>query len=244
MTTKAVCMAFTLALSAAPAAFAADWTVRQDAAITADQIELTQSDSENAEQAINGIRLEAAADDLFDVNQHASLDTPDLSLTQSGELAGSLQAVNFVSARSIQDLRQSVTQNTGTTILRQNITSGSGNIQAINIARAANNLHTANQEYTAQSLQLQTAQSTPAGNLQAVNYLQANSYSGQLRQSVTLDTLEYRNLGNGNLYINSIRGDSSGATEVEQRVEINRLLITDPVPGARIIINYREISPP
>ena len=197
---------------------AADWVVQQEAVLTSPEASLSQVDSTSSNQAINSVVL-GLADSLTDLNQTATIIGDQLTLiqgglTQSGSATNyNVQAVNLVSANSIDQLTQSAQQNSGTATLTQNIAAGTGNIQAINYAASAGNINNANQTFLGQSMLLQKTATTPEGNIQAVNYSKATGYTGRFTQSVTLDSLNYSNLSGDaqGIRINSINGATGSA---------------------------------
>ena len=240
---------------------AADWVVQQEAVLTSPEVSLSQVDSTSSNQAINSVVL-GLADSLTDLNQTATITGDQLTiigdqltliqggltqsgltqsgLTQSGLATNSnVQAVNLVSANSIDQLTQSAQQNSGTATLTQNIVAGTGNIQAINYAASAGNINNANQTFVGQSMLLQKTATTPEGNIQAVNYSKAIGYTGSFTQSVTLDSLNYSNLSGDaqGIRINSINGDT-GSAHITQTVTIQGVLTVGSDSDPRVIINH------
>ena len=235
---------------------AADWVVQQEAVLTSPEVSLSQVDSTSSNQAINSVVL-GLDDSLTNLNQTATITGDQLTiigdqltliqggltqsgLTQSGSATNSnVQAVNLVSANSIDQLTQSAQQNSGTAMLTQNIVAGTGNIQAINYAASAGNINNANQTFLGQSMLLQKTATTPAGNIQAVNYSKATGYTGRFTQSVTLDSLNYSNLSGDaqGIRINSING-ATGSAHITQTVTIQGVLTVGPASDPRVIINH------
>lgn len=220
----------------------ADWVLSQTTIVTATSTsELSQHNLQNSEQAINGVALATSEDSLSALTQNATISAFELHLEQSGNTSdGNVQAVNFARAQSMQQLTQSVTQTSGNTVLHQDLgVSSNTNAQAINYALASGNIQDFNQSFIGDALTLEKTATTPVSNLQAVNYARARSYSGNVRQSVNVQSLNVANAigGTTDVRVNSLRGDSSAAN-VMQSVIIQGTLLVDPstVPG--VVLNH------
>jgi len=214
-------------------AFSADWSVTQTTSSSATSADLLQTNASVSRQAINGIVLDLDNDSVADSTQSFTSTDGDLSLVQTGpETNSSVQAVNLVSAQSLDNVTQLVSGFNTLEITHTSL-SGGGNTQALNYASSVDNTSNLSQIVSGTSALLS---SDAAGNIQALNFTQAASYNGSLEQSVTLDTFEVTNLGGGQTYVNSIQGDISGVTgAVIQNTNIGTVTVN---PGSAYIMNH------
>ena len=221
---------------------AADWIISQDASISAAHTSLTQRNTTDARQAVNGASVEYTRDSLTNLVQTVNSNGAQLELTQGGDPTNdSIQAINFASANEILDASQHASHSGGDITLLQDMSVGSDNIQAINYAVARATINGSTQSFIAENLNLRKAATTPAGNIQAVNYLAAPQIRGQIGQSVVVDNLAYDNAAGNDagIRINSLQGNSNAT--ISQSVTVNDTMTVTPSSG-RVIINYLDIT--
>lgn len=214
---------------------AADWNVTQTSNVVVSSSSLNQGGAGSSQQALNGVVVDTANDDVSSVSQTSNIAGGDLSLTQTGaNTNGSVQALNLVSARSIDGLTQTVT-GVGTANMVQDANLGGGNVQALNYALSATN--TADLTQTVDGNQV-TAVNSSSGNVQAINYAESATYTGELVQDTTLLTLDATNLGGTDVRVNSIKGDVSGVSSpVSQSATIGTLTVSG---ATTVILNHIE----
>ena len=221
---------------------AADWVISQDATISAAHTSLTQRNTTDARQAVNGASVEYTKDSLTNLVQTVNSNGAQLELTQGGDPTNdSIQAINFASANEILDASQHASHSGGDITLLQDMSVGSDNIQAINYAVAGATINGSTQSFIAENLNLRKAATTPVGNIQAVNYLSAPQIRGQIGQSVVVDNLAYDNAAGNDagIRINSLQGNSNAT--ISQSVTVNDTMTVTPSSG-RVIINYLDIT--
>lgn len=214
-------------------AWGSDWQVVQTTTMSAPSTTLTQENVSSSQQAVNGIVLDASNDSLSNSTQSATAAGGDLALEQTGlNTNANVQAVNLVSAESLDNVTQTVSGFNSVQI-NQSSLSGSDNVQALNYASSTGDTRDLSQFVNGASV---VVNSSLAGNMQALNYTQASTYSGSLEQSVTLGTFEVRNLGGGEVYVNSIQGDISGLNgPVIQSTNIGTVVVNE---GSAYIMNH------
>jgi len=214
-------------------AFGADWAVTQTVSNSTAATDLRQVNASGSQQAINGIVLDVDNDSLSNSSQSFIAGGGNLSLEQTGaETSSNVQAVNLVSAQSLDNVAQ-VVSGFNTLEINHTSASGSANTQALNYASSADNANDLSQIVSGTSAFLS---SNAVGNVQAINFTQAATYSGSLEQSVTLETYEVNSLGGGQSYVNSIQGDISGVTgTVVQTTNIGTVNVSQ---GSTFVMNH------
>lgn len=213
-------------------AFAADWNITQATTLSVAAPELTQTNATESIQAINGVVLDESNDDIVNARQSINAAGSSVSLTQSGVGTNdSVQALNVASARSISGLTQEVI-GLDSAQLTMEPTAGSGNVQALNYSRAEGDTENLTQSLSGTSM---ITVNNSSGNVQAANYAESGTYSGDLLQVTTLNTLDVTNLGGTDMRVNSVQGDTSGATSVTQTSNIGTVTVNGP---STVVINH------
>ncbi|WP_189399236.1 hypothetical protein [Arenicella chitinivorans] len=208
---------FVSLLLVAPA-HSAEWNITQSTALR-NAPTMTQVNSANAKQAINGISVDLANDDVVNSLQNTLFGFSSITMTQSGvDGNSSVQAVNLMEGRSIQNALQATTGFSSVT-MTQDADLGGSNTQAANYAKADQSI-----ENLAQSAVGNRWNAAPqaAGSVQALNYAEASQYYGVIAQSAILFKLN-ANLSAGELRVNSIQGGTGSAGLLVQSSFIKRV---------------------
>jgi hypothetical protein len=170
------------------------WTITQTFSITGGDLQLTQTNTNDATQTVNLINL----DTVTQATQTVNMNSRNLEMIQENGTQNSHQAINRISADTITEATQSVLD-VRTTQMTQK--SSTGNTQALNDveARTVNKL---TQTVTGRTIEFE--QNSTRNNIQAGNLIQADSLShhpGNITQNFTADTLTQnsRNSGGDNI---------------------------------------------
>lgn len=229
---KTVITSVVFSMNFSSSAFAADWNVTQASTLSVSAAELQQTNTASSIQAVNGVVLDDSNDDLVNTRQSINAAGMSVSLTQTGASTNdSVQALNVASARSISGLAQEVSGLDSAELTLES-TAGSGNVQALNYSRADGD--TANLTQSLSGTSMITVNDS-SGNVQAANYAESDTYSGDLLQVTTLSTLNVTNLGGTDMRVNSVQGDTSGATSVTQTSNIGTVTVNGP---STVVINH------
>lgn len=187
-------------------AHGAEWNIIQNTVLGSAPV-MTQSNSVDAKQAVNGVSVDSANDDVVNSAQNTLLGFSSITMTQSGNTgSSSVQAVNLMEGRSIQNALQTTT-GFGSVTMTQGSDLGGGNTQALNYAKADQSV-----ENLLQSAIGRQWSSSPesAGSVQALNYAEADRYYGVIAQAVGIWRLDAK-LSVGEVRVNSIQGDTGSA---------------------------------
>jgi hypothetical protein len=184
-------------------AFADSWVVTQNVT-TNSATTFSQQAGTGAIQAGNAIRLNSTNGKVSSANQSMTTSGNTLTLTQDASHS-SHQAVNYLFANHLNSASQQV-NNISTLSLTQN--GGSGNVQALNqvlVTGTGTQIDTLNQSVSAESMLFQ---GTGSNNIQAGNYLQADSVSttaGDVVQDFTVSgDVSYSLTGSNNVQAGNV----------------------------------------
>lgn len=194
-------------------AHSAEWHIIQHAPLRSAPV-MTQNNSLDAKQAINGISVDLSNDDVVNSVQNTLLGLSSITMTQSGaDGNGSVQAVNLMEGRSIQNALQATTGFSSVT-MTQGADLGASNTQALNYAKADQSI-----ENLAQSSVGVRWNASPesAGSIQALNYAEADRYNGPIVQGAALWRLN-ADLSVGEVRVNSIQGNIDSAFLVQEAI--------------------------
>ena len=179
-------------------ASATDWNVTQTADIEVAAPSITQGAAaqvSSSNQAINGIVLDIANDDLATGSQTANIaSSTGVSLTQGSNVDNSTQSVNLIVAENIgstSTITQTVNQTevSLTNLVQTDAGSAGSNTQGANVANAAADVDRLSQVYTeAGALTVSQAAVTTSANTQGVNIVRGENIGTiGVTQSVTVD---------------------------------------------------------
>lgn len=179
-------------------ASAADWNITQEATITVPNPTMTQGGTASvisSDQALNGIALDTASDDLASGTQTSNIAaSTGVNMVQGPLVDASDQALNSVSAKYIgsdDTISQIVNQtDVSVTTMSQTDTSPTGsNRQAINLSDASDDVGRLLQNYNESGALTMTQSSmVSSNNVQAVNYaIGDNVGNTTLTQSINVD---------------------------------------------------------
>ncbi|QTR50528.1 hypothetical protein [Candidatus Thiothrix anitrata] len=173
---------------------------------------LTQHNTTNAIQALNAINLDASSN-VNRADQSVQTGGNALELTQSGEGSNNKQAANLVIAGYINNASQTVSDVGAVSITHTG--ANSNNIQALNMAIATGSSGTQvnglTQSVNAASVSFNIDGGT--GNIQAGNYLQANSADDVTQQFIVTGNVTYAGTGTNNLQAgNAVIKETGGAS--------------------------------
>lgn len=246
---KTVLLALSPSLLFSLNAFGDSWTLTQTA-ITQTATTLFQANANNAKQGVNVINLNNAQGVVVNADQTFTTSGHNVTLSQDATNA-SHQAVNYIAAAHITAATQTVTQVDAVLLKQQN--SSSNSLQALNIAITTGAGTQINQLVQTVSANSASFDSTGSGNIQAGNYLQADSLSataGDVVQNFTISgNVTYaltgaNNLQAGNVAINNVGFKPTGTIiQHFSAANVNATFSDTDANGSIMAANYVAEQP-
>lgn len=211
-----------------PYAQADSWTLTQSVAVSSDTTLTQDGVSGDSVQGVNVINLDGSVGVVVNGEQTMSVGGNDLTLTQDNA-SNSRQFVNLMSASKIQSGTQSLSGVDALSLIQTNGTNNS--VQAINAAVTRGGDPGTQIELLTQSVEVASASFdvTGSNNIQAGNYIDANSVSstlGDVTQSFVITGAApavYNVTGSDNVQAGNYAKVASG--QVEQTFSVNSVVV-------------------